>query len=199
VQIFQNSGQIAIESKTPETAQSDFELAIEIYYQIVALRPGTELERTVTNAVQILADCFPSNACMNEAIGICEKANKLKSIKTKLKYLRKAQEILESGLARQDIGYAKITSIYNQVVSYVRQAEAIIEKQGKNADPHIPTGSVVSTQSVPPPSEIKFSCPNCTQHILVPLSLAGTAAPCPTCGHELIIPQPTGENVTHII
>ena len=39
-------------------------------------------------------------------------------------------------------------------------------------------------------SEFKFSCPNCDQHILVAATLAGTAAVCPTCAHELIIPQP---------
>jgi hypothetical protein len=191
VQIFQNSGRIAVESKNPETAQRDFDLAIEAYYQIVSLRPVTELERSVTHAMKTLAEDFPTKVCINEAIGICEKANKLKSIRTKLKYLRKAQEILERGRARQDIGYPSITSIDDQVVAYIIQGEALIEKKGKNADPQGPAESAADVHSVPPPSEFKFSCPSCARQIRVPLNLAGTAAACPACGHELTIPQPT--------
>jgi len=203
VRIFTESSKIAVESKKPETAQARFELAIEVYYQIVALRPDTEIERKTTNAMRTLNDEFPSIVCMNEALGICDKASKIKSVRTQLKYLRKAQEILERGLARQNIGHTNLTSIYAQVVGYVRQAEAIIEKQGKNANqrntncgPDLksdtsPAESVASTQTIPLPSEFKCSCPNCTQHILVPLSLAGTAATCPTCSHEFTIPQPT--------
>jgi hypothetical protein len=191
VEIFQNTGQIALESKNPETAQNNFELAIEAYYQIVALHPSAALEQSITQAMQILADRFPTKVCINEVIGICEKANNLKSIKTKLKYLLKAQEILERGLARQDTDQAKIAAIYSQVVSYVNQAEAIIDKQGKNADPK---NTVVNTASTQPPyssSEFKFNCPNCNQHILVPLNLVGITTLCPTCSHELIVPQPT--------
>src|ERR1035441_3584049 len=129
VQIFQNSGRMAVESKNAETAHSNFDLAVEAYYQIISLRPGTELERSVTHAMQTLADDFPTKVCINEAVGICEKADKLKSIRTKLKYLRNAQEILERGRARHDIGYPGITFIYDQVVAYIRQGEAMTEKQ----------------------------------------------------------------------
>lgn len=87
--------------------------------------------------MQILADNFPSEVCINGAIGICEKANKLKSFKAKLKYLLNAQALLEQGLARQDTDHAKITAIYTQVVFHAKQVEAIIEKQGKGADSKI--------------------------------------------------------------
>ena len=191
VQIFQNSGRLAVESKNLETAHANFDLAVEAYYQIVSLCSATELERSVTQAMQTLAGDFPTKVCINEAVGICEKADKLKSIKTKLKYLRNAQEILERGRARQDNGYPSITSVYDQVVAYIKQGEAILEKQSKNADQQRPTQNVEGVHSAPPPSEFRFSCPNCTRHIRVPISLAGTAAACPGCGHELTIPQPT--------
>ena len=57
------------------------------YYQTISLRPGTDLERSVTHAMRHLADDFPTKVCINEAVGLCEKADKLKSIRTKLKYL----------------------------------------------------------------------------------------------------------------
>ena len=41
------------------------------------------------------------------------------------------------------------------------------------------------------PSEFKFNCPHCGQHILAPLDLVGLLAPCPTCGNKLTIPTPT--------
>lgn len=196
MQIFQNSGQLAIESKNPETARNNFELAIEVYYQIVALCSGTEIERTASNAVQILVDTFPTRVCTNEAIGICEKADKLKAIKSKLKYLRNAQDILSRGLARQDTDPAKITFIYNQVVSYVGQAEAIIEKQSQKVAPNNSVEVSVNKNPVPAPIEFKFSCPTCSQHILVPVILEGTKITCPTCGHEITIPQPAGDSVS---
>ncbi|HEY2328639.1 MAG TPA: hypothetical protein VGI63_02360 [Verrucomicrobiae bacterium] len=137
VEIFENSGQIALESKNTEIAQNNFDLTIEAYYQILALHPRTELKQPITQQMQILADNFPSEVCINGAIGICEKANKLKSFKAKLKYLLNAQALLEQGLARQDTDHAKITAIYTQVVFHAKQVEAIIEKQGKGADSKI--------------------------------------------------------------
>jgi hypothetical protein len=192
LEIFQNAGQTALESKNRGTAQNDFELAIEAYYQIVVLHPGSALEQSITQKMQMLAGRFPSRACINEAVGICEKANKLKSIKAKLKYLLKAREVLECGLARQDAERAKITSIYDQVISYFKQAEAIIAKRSEKTDSSNTAGIIAETEPIPLTSEFKFSCPNCAQHILVPTSLVGTVATCPTCGHELLIPQPTG-------
>lgn len=41
------------------------------------------------------------------------------------------------------------------------------------------------------PSEFKFNCPHCGQHILAPSNLAGSSAACPTCGNKLTIPTPT--------
>lgn len=137
VEIFENSGRIALESKNTEIAQNNFDLLIEAYYQILALNPRTELKQIITQQMQILADNFPSQVCINGAIGICEKSNKLKSFKAKLKYLLNAQALLEQGLARQDTDHAKITAIYNQVVFHVKQVEAIIEKQGNDTDSKI--------------------------------------------------------------
>jgi hypothetical protein len=192
LQIFSESHTHALNSRNPDTANSRFGTCVEIYYQISALCPGTDLEEKITQATQALADCFPSVVCINESLGICDKANELKSIRKKLEYLRKAQAILERGLCLQDIGYASIKPIHEQVVGYVKQAEAIVQNQAKNPNqPNAPRADGPASPVSPSVSDFKFGCPNCDQHISVPLSLAGTTAVCPACAHELTIPQPT--------
>jgi len=127
IQILTDSSKIAVESKDPETAQTRYELAIEAYHQIFALCQGSVIEHRVTEATQVLVDRFPSQVCMNEALGLCDKANKLKSVKTQIAHLRKAQEILEGGLGRKDIGYTNIKTIYDQVVAHIKKAETLID------------------------------------------------------------------------
>ena len=82
IEIFSESGRIAVESKKPETAHTRYELAIEAYHQIMALRPDRAVRQSTRDAMQILVDRFPSQVCMNEALGITDKANKVKGVKT---------------------------------------------------------------------------------------------------------------------
>ena len=65
---------------------------------------------------------------MNEALGLCDKANEVKTIKTQYKHLKKAQQVLEKGLEKKDIGYENIMSIYVQVKEYVKKAEEQLNK-----------------------------------------------------------------------
>src|SRR5437764_10371545 len=38
-------------------------------------------------------------------------------------------------------------------------------------------------------SEVKFACPNCTQHILCDDAYCGNPIACPACGQELFVPR----------
>jgi hypothetical protein len=123
LQIFEESGVLCVESRNPETAQTRFELMLEAYYQIVDLLAPSDFAVRTKASMQAIVDRFPSQTCMNEALGICDKAKKLKSVKTQLSYLQKAQTILERGLARNDVGYSNIKSIYDQVIAHIEKAE----------------------------------------------------------------------------
>lgn len=123
------SGQIAVESRDPKVAQSHYDLAIEAFRLALALRPDPDLRRSLLNAREVLKEWFPSSSCINEALGICDEANNHSSATEQLELLQKAQDLLEDGLARRDIGYDGIMSIYEQVVPYVQQAEALSKKQ----------------------------------------------------------------------
>src|SRR5688572_13963958 len=46
-----------------------------------------------------------------------------------------------------------------------------------------------------PMADLKFSCPECLQHILVDDGAAGVAIDCPTCRSALVIPSKAGEPV----
>lgn len=82
IQVFQESGKLAVESRKPDTAHSRYDLAIECYHQIMSLRINRGLRKSTKNAMEVLASCFPSQVCMNEALGLCDKANKVKTVKT---------------------------------------------------------------------------------------------------------------------
>ena len=102
IQILTESGQIAMNSRIPKTAQSRYELAIEAHHQVLTLRLDGQVRQSIIESTEILVDRFPSQVCMNEALGLCDKANKVKTDKTQLKHLLKAKSILERGLARHD-------------------------------------------------------------------------------------------------
>lgn len=43
--------------------------------------------------------------------------------------------------------------------------------------------------------DIVFTCPGCKQQLEAPTSLAGTAINCPSCNHQLVIPDPDPANL----
>lgn len=128
--VAEESGLIALESRDPKIARSHYDVAIEAYRLALALRPDSDLHRDIAHTMGVLKDCFPSTLCINEALGICDKANNRPVIEA-LILLRKAKKRLEDGLSRRDIGYDGIMSIYEQVVSHVHEAEALSRKQGR--------------------------------------------------------------------
>jgi len=128
IQIFQESADLAFKSKNHETANTRYELAIEVYHQLKTLGLKRSLRKSTENAMERLVRLFPSQVCMNVALGLCDKAGKAESVNTQLALLKKAQEILEDGLARKDEGHERILGIYSQVVDYVNKAEDLIKQ-----------------------------------------------------------------------
>ena len=128
IQIFKESAKLAVESRNPETAYNRYEQAIEIYYQIISLPIDRGLRKEIISSTEQLVSLFPSQVCMNEALGLSDKASKVKTIETQYKYLKEAEQVLEKGLEKKDdVGYENIMSIYVQIKDYVKQAEDQIE------------------------------------------------------------------------
>lgn len=119
--LLEKAGMEAMTSKNIKLAQSSYELAIEIYHQILSLKPKAELRRTATDAMLTVAERYPGQHCMNEALSLCELSNKVNSLENQLRYLLDAKAILEDGLVKKDISYDNIRSIYEQVVGYVER------------------------------------------------------------------------------
>lgn len=125
IEIFKDSSKLAVESRNPETAYSRYELLIECYHQIMSLPIDRALRKITESTMETVVSTFPSQVCVNEALGFCDKANKVKTIKTQYKYLKKAEEVLEKGLEESDSDedHEKIMEVYEQVKDYIKQAE----------------------------------------------------------------------------
>ena len=129
IEIFQDSAKLAMESRNPETAHSRYELLIESYHQLKSLSIGRTLRKNTDSVMEDMVSTFPSQVCVNEALGLCDKANKVKTIKTQYKYLKKAEEVLRKGLEEinSDKDNEKIIEVYEQVNNYLKQVEDQIE------------------------------------------------------------------------
>ena len=99
VQIFEDSYKIALSSKNPDTAGDRFALAVETYHQLMSMRPSADLRASVQQMMETLVDLFPTQVVTNEALGLREKARKLKTPRKRLDLLRRALEIVEHGLS----------------------------------------------------------------------------------------------------
>jgi hypothetical protein len=98
LEIFADSYKIALFSKNPETAGDRFALAVEAYYQFMSMEPAAESRATVQQAMEELVELFPTQVVANEALGLREKARKLKTSRKQLELLRRASEIVNRGL-----------------------------------------------------------------------------------------------------
>jgi len=97
-EIFADSYKIALSSKNPDTAQDRFDLAVETYHQFMSMEPANEIRAAVQQAMGELVELFPIQVLANEALGLREKARKLKTPKKQLDILRCAREIVDRGL-----------------------------------------------------------------------------------------------------
>ena len=98
VEIFADSRKIALSSKNPETAGDRFALAVEAYHQLMSMGPSAGVRESVQQAMENLVDLFPAQVVANEALGLREKARKLKTPRKQLDFLRRAREIVDRGL-----------------------------------------------------------------------------------------------------
>jgi len=98
VEIFADSYKIALSSKNPDTASDRFALAVEAYHQFMSMEPSVEVRAPVQQAMEELVQLFPTQVAANEALGLREKARKLKTPRKQLDLLRRASEIVDRGL-----------------------------------------------------------------------------------------------------
>ena len=98
VQIFEDSYKIALSSKNPDTASDRFALAVETYHQLMSMRLLTDIRASVQRRMEHLVESFPAQVVANEALGLREKARKLKTPRRRLDLLLRAREIVNRGL-----------------------------------------------------------------------------------------------------
>lgn len=98
VEIFADSYKIALSSKNPGTAGDRFALAVEAYHQFMSMQSSAETRAAVQRAIEELVEWFPIKVTANEALGLREKARKLKTPRKQLDLLRRASEIVSRGL-----------------------------------------------------------------------------------------------------
>lgn len=102
LQIFRDSVEIALSSKKRDTAESRMELAEEKYSYIKKYQSNlvkSEVMSEITSVMEEVEEKFHTNIYNNIALANLEKADKLKTIKSKNKYLEQAKEILIEGLS----------------------------------------------------------------------------------------------------
>ena len=126
LEIFTDSHKIALNSKDPATARSRFELAVEAYHQVMSMGLPADLRSSVQDAMTTLADQFPTQVFLNEALGLCAKARKLKTARRKLEYLHRARDVLHAGLATSPTGATAIQAMHARVLADIAQAEAVV-------------------------------------------------------------------------
>lgn len=102
LQIIRDSIDISLASKKRDTAESRFSLVMESYKEIVKehshlIKPETM--NAITNVVYEAENTFHTNLYRNTAIAHLDKVKKLKTIKSKRKYIQLAKDTLNEGLA----------------------------------------------------------------------------------------------------
>ena len=98
VEIFADSYKIALSSKNPDTAGDRFALAVEAYHQLMSMGSSADVRKSVQQEMENLVELFPAQTVANEALGLREKARKLKTPRKQLDLLRRAREIVDQGL-----------------------------------------------------------------------------------------------------
>ena len=124
LQIFVDSRGIALNSKAASTARARFELAVEAYHQLMSMTLSADVPASVQDAMIKLADQFPTQLCLNEALGLCAVARKLKTARRKLEYPQRARDVLQAGLVANLAGATAIQAMYDHVLADIAEAEA---------------------------------------------------------------------------
>lgn len=125
VEIFADSYKIALSSKNPETAGDRFALAVEAYHQFMSMQSSVEARAAVQQAMEELVELFPIQVIANEALGLREKARKLKTPRKRLDLLRRASEIVHRGLTEHPLS-AVLQAAAEELRTEIAQSEASI-------------------------------------------------------------------------
>jgi hypothetical protein len=124
-EIFTDSHKIALNSKDPATARARFELAVEVYHQLMSIGLLADRRSSVEAGMTTLVDQFAIQVCLNEALGLFTKARKLKTARRKLEYLHRARDVLHAWLAENPTGASAIQGLHNDVLADISQLETI--------------------------------------------------------------------------
>lgn len=125
VEIFADSYKIALSSKNPITARDRFDLAVEAYHQFMSMGSAADVRASVQRAMEELVELFPTQVVGNEALGLREKARKLKTPRKQLELLRRASEIVSRGLAEHpssSVLHATAAELQTEIL----QCEAVV-------------------------------------------------------------------------
>ena len=130
-------GNESLLARDPLLARQHYDKAIECYRRALELPMTNELRENVEEGLDTLIDIFPSQCCMGEALGLCDEAETLGHVDMQLPLLRKARDILQKGLEREDDGYDNIMSIYVQIIDRIEKAEALSDRLAEKGEPTI--------------------------------------------------------------
>lgn len=125
VEIFADSYKIALSCKNPETAGDRFALAVEAYHQFMSMQSSAEARAAVQRAMEELVELFPIKVIANEALGLREKARKLKTPRKQLDLLRRASEIINRGVTEHPLS-AVLRAAAEELRTEIAQSEASI-------------------------------------------------------------------------
>ena len=126
VEIFMDSYKIALSSKNPDTAGDRFALAVETYHQLMSMGPSADVRGAVQQAMENMVELFPAQVVANEAIGLLEKARKLKTLRKQLDLLRQACEIVDRGLSEHPTN-SVLKAMAAELRTEISQSQAAIK------------------------------------------------------------------------
>jgi len=125
VEIFADSYKIALSSKNPDTAGDRFALAVEAYHQFMSMESSAEVRTSMQRAMEELVELFPTQVVANEALGLREKARKLKTPRKQLELLRRASEIVNHGLTEHSSSPV-LQAAAAEIQAQISQSEAAV-------------------------------------------------------------------------
>ena len=124
--IFRESVQLALKSRNAETAHSRFDLAVEAYYQIRSLLGATGRRDRLDEYMESVAKDFPAQSILNEMGGYVEKAKRMKTTTSQVKYLNLARKTLENGIGERVRGFERLEPSHKAVVAELNRIQELV-------------------------------------------------------------------------
>jgi thioredoxin-like negative regulator of GroEL len=112
----------AVTSRNHKVAQSNYEIAIELYHQVLSLRPDRELKSLSKQAMMQLVGRYPGLSAVNRAVALCDRANEAKRLSDQIRYLEQAKSLLEEAMAASSIGIEGLKDLRSQIVDHLDEA-----------------------------------------------------------------------------